>query len=1008
MRHYLLPLTPVEERWRRRAEQGREALESTSQRSVLSASLSRTDRRRPSHSDRSIPNGAAARSGLLNVGDLISSINGRKVYDHAAAAPVITSSDGVLRIIVLREVRRRWWCTARGYRARQYTRERQAATAVGVRSAVGPPTIVDIVDTGAAGTSAVHSAAARAAAAVLSGSAGTLGSSAGSIAAPLAPPTRNALAAFLSAPARGPPPTCRCTSRRARRCVWRRRWRRAHGAPLRTRSCSARCRRLRCGEPRQPARKRSQAMERHASGAGASAQRRYLCLVRSTARRRLSRRARRRHSDGCTRASRCGSLPAGLRRRAGTASNAGSSSSLGDLGKVDLTPTLRPDGSPPMCFCHPPNMRVCRECTALKDRIEDATHSVASTLEKEEPTEPLQREASMRSLRTGAAWATRSVSGTGYEDARILHERLQNSAVQAILLERAAATPPPKKQPTTDETEGGAADASGAPTGHDAPIQIKTYTFTTDGPLGLTCRPVNGRPMVAHVSGPAFDLNIPVGCLLLSIEGRPLDMPYMEALATLSSMPRPFTLEVQLPETGGGPTFEEKEAAVLSDALVLRAAGDLDRKLAKHCADLSGRISPLQIGLSADVASRCSSRAFDAAAELLAELPTLKGPQAKLRCLLRAWTACSACSGCAPTRRPPTTSCLEWRAPCCVRRRPCSSRRSTRCSTSPLGKTTRTCGSSTSSLPSASSRSSRSLPTRPRRSPPATLSRSMHPWTASARRPACGPTTLIASRSRRASVSESAAAAAAAAAAALVRPPMLSIVARAPRASCSLASHAPRAAPAPVAAFCQVACTRPPPGSNLNRSSRRRPRRRRTRRASPAPSPQRYRPWRWRRWARWRRRHRRRPPSPRPRHRRPCRETRAPGRPNRRRARGPSTRPPSASCSRWALDRGRPRRRSSSAAAPRRRWRSCSMGRSQPRRTRSHRNHRLATTSQCLTWPPPPPPPPPRTSRGRTLAAAGRASAAAAACRSARVARAQGGAAKGDGERHEQRYAKRE
>jgi hypothetical protein len=123
---------------------------------------------------------------------------------------------------------------------------------------------------------------------------------------------------------------------------------------------------------------------------------------------------------------------------------------------------------------------------------------------------------------------------------------------------------------------------------------------------------------------------------------------------------------------------------VLSDGLVLRAAGDVDRKFARHCADLRGRITPAQIGLNSDVpshgshsarpptrtacplltharctvcvcatglaalcvsvcatglqvAKRCSVRAFDAAAELLNELPTLRGPQPKLRAMLRAW-----------------------------------------------------------------------------------------------------------------------------------------------------------------------------------------------------------------------------------------------------------------------------------------------------------------------------------------------------------------------------------
>ena len=81
-------------------------------------------------------------------------------------------------------------------------------------------------------------------------------------------------------------------------------------------------------------------------------------------------------------------------------------------------------------------MRVCRECSSLRQRIEAATEAVTSqNLDETDASRPppIQREASLRSLRTGSAWATRSVSAAGYEDVGVLHERLQATAVQALL-----------------------------------------------------------------------------------------------------------------------------------------------------------------------------------------------------------------------------------------------------------------------------------------------------------------------------------------------------------------------------------------------------------------------------------------------------------------------------------------------------------------------------------------------------------------------------------------------
>ena len=118
----------------------------------------------------------------------------------------------------------------------------------------------------------------------------------------------------------------------------------------------------------------------------------------------------------------------------GTLAGASGPASNAPLGRLmaEVIPSARPDGSCPMCYCHPPSMRVCRECTALRARIDDATQTVAQQLSADEPDDKnptLQREASIRSLRTGSAWATQSVSSTGYEDAKIL----QSHALPASL-----------------------------------------------------------------------------------------------------------------------------------------------------------------------------------------------------------------------------------------------------------------------------------------------------------------------------------------------------------------------------------------------------------------------------------------------------------------------------------------------------------------------------------------------------------------------------------------------
>ena len=193
---------------------------------------------------------------------------------------------------------------------------------------------------------------------------------------------------------------------------------------------------------------------------------------------------------------------------------------------------------------------------------------------------------------------------------------------------------------TNGGLEAGLAGSGGSLSSLDAappPTTPRTrdFTFTEGGALGLTMRNHAGRALIYQVSGQAHALGVPPNCTLISVDGRPLLGDYRDVVATIATMPRPFVLNVQLPE--GAVTPEELERKVLSDALVLLAAGGNDRRVGHHCAGLRGKIGFADVGLSPDVAGRCSPHAFDAAAELLSTLPLHVGPQAKLRLMLRAW-----------------------------------------------------------------------------------------------------------------------------------------------------------------------------------------------------------------------------------------------------------------------------------------------------------------------------------------------------------------------------------
>ena len=97
---------------------------------------------------------------------------------------------------------------------------------------------------------------------------------------------------------------------------------------------------------------------------------------------------------------------------------------------------------------------------------------------------------------------------------------------------------------------------------------VRSFTFADDGALGMTMRQHHGRALVAQVSGQAAQLGVPVNCMLLAVDGRNLNAPYKEVVATLATMPRPFVLDVQLaPADGKGEAFltpEERTARAVA------------------------------------------------------------------------------------------------------------------------------------------------------------------------------------------------------------------------------------------------------------------------------------------------------------------------------------------------------------------------------------------------------------------------------------------------------------
>ena len=650
VRSYLTPLTPAEDAIESAgaAAEGRQALEvQIAKVGPLGITLENGIPGSPPKLTVLIANGAAQRSGLLRVGDRISSINGHKVYDHQEAARIITSSDGVLKMIVLRAEDAA--LVERGFGAvgpvkAFYGASAPSAPPLRLWAFILPPSdqlpILGLSSSAAGSSSSLTDAAQNSAYAgeenclddflTLRPSSVVWASS--ELQQPcIAVSAGVHVAAALSNGAWADAAHAECfrlaaTSLSLEQMVQllravRQRW----VGRLRLR------RRERCGAMLAlgEAERASTALEARAK---ASLRRLHALVALSLVRSQLA------SHEGAQSAS---SGPVG-----------GSSSGLLVGPLLDLTPISRPDGTSPTCFCHPPAMRVCRECTALRLRVEDATQAVASQLDREEAddagTAPLQREASLRSLRTGAAWATQSVSSTGYEDARILHERLQGAAVQALLLEHAAAASVEQQQQPTASPEPTNAEAGASSSETPALAsqgsssssmlvepRVRSFTFQEDGPLGLTMRSHKGRAIVAQVSGQAFALDVPRNCMPLSLNGMPLNGPYRDVVAMLVSAPRPFVVDVQLSDSSM--TQEEQASRVLADPLVLLSAGGQDQRFAQHCANLRDLLGPEEVGLGADVAKRCSPRAFDAAAELLASLPLLVGPQAKLRCMLRAW-----------------------------------------------------------------------------------------------------------------------------------------------------------------------------------------------------------------------------------------------------------------------------------------------------------------------------------------------------------------------------------
>jgi hypothetical protein len=253
----------------------------------------------------------------------------------------------------------------------------------------------------------------------------------------------------------------------------------------------------------------------------------------------------------------------------------------------ELPPTCRPDGTSPTCFCYPPAMMICRECSAVKLRLENATEDVARRLDvadAEGGAPPLRRSQSLQSLREVAVLATSAACAVGRDNPQVLQERLQRMAVHSILLERAMRDKSPSAASWAASVAAAAAFNTAAP---------------ASGPTSL---PSRGASLPASPGGDPPRILID-------------DMDDDDDASTSTPPPAPLALP---------------------DVFVLPCVGSADELLHNHT--LALRNTPAAtVGLPPDICARLSPRAFDTAAAQLRALPSARGPQAKLRCMLRAW-----------------------------------------------------------------------------------------------------------------------------------------------------------------------------------------------------------------------------------------------------------------------------------------------------------------------------------------------------------------------------------
>ena len=278
----------------------------------------------------------------------------------------------------------------------------------------------------------------------------------------------------------------------------------------------------------------------------------------------------------------------------------------------ELPPTCRPDGTSPTCFCYPPAMMICRECSAVKQRLENATEDVARRLDgtdAEGGAPPSRRSPSMQSLREVAVLATSAACAVGRDNPQVLQERLQRMAVHSILLERAMRDKSPSAASWAASLAAAAAFNTAAPA--SAPSRGASLPAS---PVGARLGEISaGRAPPGEISPGARPGEISAGRAPPGIHID--DMDDDDDASTSTPPPAPLALP---------------------DVFVLPSVGSADERLYSHT--LALRNTPAAtVGLSPDICARLSPRAFDTAAAQLRALPSVRGPQAKLRCMLRAW-----------------------------------------------------------------------------------------------------------------------------------------------------------------------------------------------------------------------------------------------------------------------------------------------------------------------------------------------------------------------------------